>query len=165
MEGSDNAHPQNRTIKVDYLVKGEGAHNFKNGNEVNRIPVGGNYESLQQDISRICYTGSVIDQRILSNDSKLGENRSSIAITVRNQICKNSTTNFAAVDALTKDKSKVRFAIVAKSAAALKPKTANASSINEADNDRKPSQEDLQHVYETLTADVGYCACPLYENS
>lgn len=109
-------------------------------------------DSLSHEIIHVPFLNSTKNDSVFSNHCNTYKDQ----MQVIGDGCFNNRTNFEVLDALTKDEHSVTFAT--KSASAVKEKIMESTSSNKSapNLDKKPSPEDLEHIYNTLSLDVRY---------
>lgn len=149
----NSTHSQSTSVHINHLLDGYGIDNINSENDLYTSASQENYESLPQDINQISFMTSTRDPLVLYNNLKSYENKVAVIDHDQSWIYSDCTSNSAVI--CTKDNAKVRFSALPKSSlSSLKQKSTLKTSNSKKEAAKNPENQDLEHIYQTLSADV-----------
>lgn len=154
-ESFNSERPQSTYIHINNLLDAYGIDNINSENGIQTIASHQNYESLPQDINQISYVTSSRDPLVLSNHLKTYE--SQVPVLDHDQswmYADPMIMGYTVMGTCTKDNTKVSFSAVPKSSLSSYEQESSVKSSTGKDEARKQENQDLEHVYQTLSVDV-----------
>lgn len=154
-EITNNAHQRlNSYCDLNQL---DNEHYFNNEEPIKKISTHNErYDPFSHEVICVPFLNSAKERLVFSDNLVPFEDQ--VQIIHSENSCGNlsNVTNFKVLEALSKDESKVFFA--AKNASAIKEKTveSTSSSKQSTDSEKKPSSDDLEQAFNTLSLDVSF---------
>lgn len=153
-ESSAKSQPLVGSVQANHVLDG-----YSIDEETRQIPNNGNYDLLSQDISGIYYMANLKNDRfLLSHDVNLHESLITEVDGGESCIGSDYRSSFKSLGSVTKDKTKVRFSALPKTARAVGERQTSATRETKADKKPSPSSN-LDHVFEVLSEDVSRLFC------